>query len=74
MSGTEDLARAIHEVFISPNVPDANLEPANIVDTTQRIGSAIYQLAAAVAELAEQNRRQADALHNLCAAFHFSEE
>ena len=59
----------LREVLISPNVPDRNLEAANLVDTTDRIASAIFTLAAAADRLADENRRQADALHNLVDAY-----
>ena len=55
----------LREVLISPNVPDRNLEAANLVDTTDRIASAIFTLAAVADRLADENRRQADALANL---------
>jgi len=62
---TEKIDVTLREVLVSPNVPDRNLEAANLVDTTDRIASAIFTLAAAADRLADENRRQADALANL---------
>jgi hypothetical protein len=53
-----EIVRAISEAFISPNVQDSNLEPANLVDTTQRIGTALFYVGDAVRELARATREQ----------------
>jgi hypothetical protein len=44
----EILAEAIRAVGISLNIPDDNLEPANIVDVVCYVARAINKLAAAV--------------------------
>ncbi len=41
-------AEAIRRVMESPNVPDSNLEPANIVDVVHALGRAVYRLSEAV--------------------------
>lgn len=71
---TEKIDVTLREVLVSPNVPDRNLEAANLVDTTDRIASAIFTLAAATDKLADENRRQADALHNLVDAYRWHGE
>ncbi len=38
------VAQAIREAFISPNVPDANLETANLVDTTNYLANGLSGL------------------------------
>ena len=52
----EMLAEAIRASLISPNVPDSNLEPANLVDTTNRIARALFDVAGAIRELADATR------------------
>ena len=52
----EMLTEAIRASLISPNVPDSNLEPANLVDTTDRIGRALFDVAGAIRELAQATR------------------
>ena len=47
------IARAIEYGFVSPNVADSNLEPANIVDVLQLIAIALEHVAAAIAEHGE---------------------
>lgn len=42
------IAEALKHVFISPNVADSNMEPANIVDALDKIAHAIGNLADAV--------------------------
>ena len=44
------IARALNEVFISPNVRDSNFEDANIVDVLDRIASALFRVAEALRE------------------------
>lgn len=48
------VANAIAGAFVSPNVFDANAEPANLVDTTNEIARGLFALSAAA--------RQADAV------------
>lgn len=73
MSANSEIAQAITDVLISPNVPDANLEPANLVDTTQRIATAIFELAGAVSELAEAQRETDKTLDHLLQTYrHYS--
>jgi hypothetical protein len=48
-----DIADAICCVLESPNVPDSNFEAANLVDTTQRMGTALFEVAKAIDRLAE---------------------
>jgi hypothetical protein len=55
----EMLAEAIRASLISPNVPDSKLEPANLVDTTNRIARALFDVAGAIRELAEATRSEA---------------
>jgi len=43
-----DTGTAIYEAFMSKNVEDSNLEEANLVDTTDRIGIATELLANAI--------------------------
>jgi hypothetical protein len=45
---TDHLADALQAVFISPNEPDRNLEPANIVDAIAELARSIRALAAAL--------------------------
>lgn len=45
----KDVANAIREVFISPNVADSNLEPANVVDTIQQVASGLYAVRNSIA-------------------------
>jgi hypothetical protein len=57
MTTRNPIADAILAVGASPNVPDANLEPANLVD-----GMAL--IAAAIRDLARATNRQAEALES----------
>jgi len=43
-----ELAEAIREVFISPNVPDSDLELAIVVDALDRIARSIHYLAESI--------------------------
>jgi hypothetical protein len=45
------IAQAIRDNFTSPNVSDSNLEPANIVDALDRIGTALFAVADAIADM-----------------------
>jgi hypothetical protein len=38
------IADAIEYAFVSPNVSDRNMEPANIVDVIQSLSTSIYKL------------------------------
>jgi len=40
--------KALKACFISPNVPDRNMEPANLVDATAALATAINRLADAI--------------------------
>jgi hypothetical protein len=60
------IARAITDSFTSPNVSDSNYEPANLVDTTDSIATALFRIAGSISELAAQQKSTADALHNFC--------
>jgi hypothetical protein len=51
-----EIGEAIRASLISPNVPDSDLEPANLVDTTNRIARALFDVAGAIRELAEATR------------------
>ncbi len=42
MATKDGVAEALCQIGISPNVPDSNLEPANLVDALARIGDAIH--------------------------------
>ncbi len=53
-----EIGRALAEVLISPNVADRNLEPANLVDTTDRIGTALFAVAEALKDVASAIRER----------------
>jgi hypothetical protein len=42
---SDQIAEALRETLISPNVSDANLEPANLVDVGNNIARALWCLA-----------------------------
>jgi hypothetical protein len=44
------IANALRETMISPNEPDTNLEPSNVVDGLFRIARAIDHLAAVIGD------------------------
>jgi hypothetical protein len=71
-SEVSQIAQALQHCFTSPNVTDSNYEPANLVDTTDSIATALFQLAGAVSELAKQQRSQAYALHNFVEAYRWN--
>ena len=48
MIKTDDVAKAIHDNFTSPNECDSNLEAANVVDGLFAIARAIRRLAEAI--------------------------
>ncbi len=41
-------ANAITDCLISPNVPDSNFEPANVVDVLQRVANGLGAIAEAI--------------------------
>lgn len=46
---TEDaIANAILHTLVSPNVPDSNLEPANVVDVVNSVANSIRALAKSI--------------------------
>jgi len=51
VSDMSDTSTAIYDSFMSRNVADSNLENANLVDTTDRIGLAMELLANAITPL-----------------------
>ena len=48
----DKIAKAIRDAFISPNVLDSSLEPANIVDVTNRAAQALKAVADGLVEVA----------------------
>lgn len=50
------IAEAITNSFVSPNVFDTNGEAANIVDTTNQIAKAGFEIAKAINNLAQAIR------------------
>tara|TARA_A100001011_G_C14220451_1_gene804068 strand:+ start:1040 stop:1333 length:294 start_codon:yes stop_codon:yes gene_type:complete len=56
----ETVAEAIRRSFISPNVIDSNYEAANLVDTTQKIAVALFE----IAEQMEKNRESHERIHD----------
>jgi hypothetical protein len=50
---SKELAEVLREVLISPNVVDSNFEAANLVDTTDRIASALWAIAQALHRIAD---------------------
>lgn len=55
------LAQALDDNLTSPNVPDDNIEPANIVDVVNRLARAIDALADAITALAETQQGDTNA-------------
>ena len=56
---TEDVQKIVNQMyncFISPNVSDANFEPANLVDVVDDVARALFQIAKAIDGLAEAVR------------------
>jgi|APSaa5957512535_1039671.scaffolds.fasta_scaffold104058_2 hypothetical protein len=53
----EKLANAINNAFVSPNVSDSNLEPANIVDVIDKMANNMARIADAVSILAAEQRK-----------------
>lgn len=54
--GVAELGKAIRAAFISPNVPDSNLEDANLVDVLQRCATGLHRIGAALERIAEKER------------------
>ena len=44
-SARTEVAQGLHDVLVSPNVSDSNLEPANIVDVIHQLGRDIVYAA-----------------------------
>ncbi len=42
------IALAIRDALISPNCPDSNLEPANVVDGLYRVADSLSKIAEAI--------------------------
>ena len=42
------MAEAFRDVFISPNVPDRNMEDANVVDALDKIARGLFEIANAI--------------------------
>jgi len=55
----DELQEALESAFVSPNEPDRNLEPSNMVDGLYAIARAIRDLAAAVRESKSLNADKA---------------
>jgi hypothetical protein len=53
-----DIADAICCVLESPNVPDSNFEAANLVDTTQRMGTALFEVAEGYRQIGRSGGRK----------------
>lgn len=47
------LVEAMHHVLVSPNVPDENGEPANLVDVGHEVALGLHQIAQAIERLAD---------------------
>jgi hypothetical protein len=58
---TSLIAQAIYSTLISPNVPDSNFEPANVVDALAQIAKSGFAVAAALKEIAQAFRALAPA-------------
>lgn len=50
VADNETTAKALREVFISPNEMDRNMEPANVVDGLFAIARALHDVASAIRE------------------------
>jgi hypothetical protein len=48
---SEALTRTLLDCFISPDVADGNLEPANLVDVVQRVAEGAHHVARALEKL-----------------------
>lgn len=49
---SDPVAKAIRETLISPNVPDSNLEPANMVDVIANLSNGAFRIASAITPVA----------------------
>ena len=71
-AAAREIAEAIRQAFISPNVPDANLEAANLVDTTNYLANGLSGLRreqeANRQAMIEAANAIADGLHDVAAA------
>lgn len=47
----DQLASAIRETLISPNIPDSNLEPANVVDVIANGANGLFSIAESLQRL-----------------------
>ena len=45
---SEQIADAIDRCFVSPNVADSNLEPANLVDVVDKAAHGLFRIAHAI--------------------------
>lgn len=48
MKSDAEIARTLREVFISQNICDSRLEPANVVDVLYGLSKAIHHLAESI--------------------------
>ena len=53
MPKMDDIALALRETLISPNVPDSNMEAANVVDALAHIAKGLLAVATAIDKLAD---------------------
>jgi hypothetical protein len=51
------LSDGLRAVFVSPNVPDSNLEPANLVDVVDRLANGLFAVANAIENGSERLAR-----------------
>jgi hypothetical protein len=58
MTSEHSVAKALAHALISPNVSDSNFEAANLVDTTDRIASALYAISKQLARIADAMERR----------------
>lgn len=61
--GNSDVANAIREVLISPNVPGSNFEPANLDDTTNYMAIELSSIALAINRHTEAVKELTEALY-----------
>ena len=68
----KSLADAIDRNFTSPNVPDSNLENANIVDVlndaVNKLDAIAVSIGSGLGDIADQHKRIADAIFALAEA------
>jgi hypothetical protein len=53
-----DVAKALWGTLQSPNVPDRNLEPSNVVDAIDGIARGIFAVADALKEIAGKQKKR----------------